>query len=238
MYEIKTRIGYSKLNTKGQLSFRALLDLYQDCATFHSEDELCPLDEMIRRKNAWFLVSYQMKNYRMPRHGEYVYVRTYPIKIRGMMGIRTFELVNTEGKILAEAYSEWVFMDLGGMKPTRAREDILAAFSPDEVDLSKWGARKIAIPNEKETIGSLTVDGVFLDTNGHMNNAFYPDIALQAIGNGEYSDIKVEFKASAVKGDEIKILIAKAQDRKVVVLEGTNGTVYSVSEFSGEIDDK
>lgn len=233
MYEIKTRVGYSKLNTKGQLSFRALLDEYQDCATFHSEDVLCPLDEMIRRQNAWFLVSYQIKNFRMPRHGEEISIRTFPVKIKGMIGIRTFDMVDADGNILSMAYSEWVFMDLKKMRPARVRDDIINAYTPDDVDVSMWGARKIALPAERKKVGEILVEKTYLDTNGHVNNAYYPDIAANAVDGADYSDIRVEFKNSAVLGDKIVITKVVEEDRVVVVLEDTNGSIFSIVEFSG-----
>ena len=38
MYTYQTRIRYSELDETGHLKTEALLDHFQDCSTFHSED--------------------------------------------------------------------------------------------------------------------------------------------------------------------------------------------------------
>ena len=39
MYQYQTRIRYSELDESGHLKPEALLDYFQDCSTFQSEDE-------------------------------------------------------------------------------------------------------------------------------------------------------------------------------------------------------
>ena len=38
MYSYQSRIRYSELDETGHLKIESLLDYFQDCSTFHSED--------------------------------------------------------------------------------------------------------------------------------------------------------------------------------------------------------
>lgn len=231
MYELKERIKYSQLDRFGNLSLPALLDLFQDCATMHTEDVGFPMDWFIENKQGWFVTSYQIKNYRLPRHGEIVSVKTFPVKVKGFMGYRLFTLEDMDGNILSESYSEWVHMDLKEVKPMRVPKDMMDAYVICDMPENKWGSRKIEKPESTLDCGSFKVEGLYVDTNFHMNNAYYIEPAANALDNKDFSFIKIEFKLPALLGDVVYIKKEENTDRSVVTLDSEKGDCYCIIEF-------
>ena len=60
MYEYKTRIRYSEVNSDGILSLPSLLDYFQDCSIFHSEDIGLGLEYLKENNMVWVLSSWQI----------------------------------------------------------------------------------------------------------------------------------------------------------------------------------
>lgn len=231
MYELTERIKYSQLDRFGNLSLVALLDLFQDCATMHTEDVGFPMDWFIENRQGWFVTSYQIKNYRLPRHGEIVNVKTLPVKVKGFMGYRLFVLEDKDGTLLSESYSEWVHMDLNAVKPMRVPKEMMDAYIICDVPENKWESRKVEKPSKTVDCGSFKVEGLFVDTNFHMNNAYYIEPALNALEDKKFSFIKMEFKNPALLGDVVYINKDESKDRSVVSLDSKNGDCYCIIEF-------
>lgn len=238
MYELRERIRYSQLDSYGGMSLKALLDIYQDCATMHTEDVGYPMDWFIENDRGWFVISYQMKNYRFPRHGEEVICKTFPTKIKGFIGFRLFTLESLSGELLAEAYSEWVYMDKEKLRPTRLPDEMVEAYEIFDMAKGEWKNRKIDLPDEWEDAGDFLVDSVYLDTNFHMNNALYITPALEVLGAegkvnpGDYSFVRIEFKISAKKGDRVFLKKSKINERVVISMENETGEAYCIVEFN------
>ncbi len=232
MYEIKTRISYSQVDKSGKLSFKALLNLFQDCALFHTEDTVAPLENMMENRVAWFLVSYRIMIHKLPAHGEIVSVKTCTVRLSNVLGDRIFFLEDNKGDILVEAYSQWIYMNLAKMKPERIPQNIVDGYGIDIVDTGKWKGRKIPVPDMRKEAGRFTVTEMYLDVNGHMNNTYYAEFAMNVLKNRNFNSVRIEYRAQAVLGDEIIACVDENGDCTVVSLESKDKKIFSVLEFS------
>jgi acyl-ACP thioesterase len=71
-----------------------------------------------------------------------------------------------------------------------------------------------------------------IDTNGHMNNCHYVSVAMELLGDDErFTQVRVEYKKSAVYGDTIIPKVCKEEERTVVVLCDSEGKEYAVVEL-------
>ena len=70
-----------------------------------------------------------------------------------------------------------------------------------------------------------------IDTNGHVNNAKYVEMAEEWLPepNG-IRKLRVAYRHAAKYGDRIVPAAYHGADRHMVVLEGTKGQVYAVVE--------
>lgn len=232
MYELKERIKYSQLESTGGLSLKALLDIYQDCATLHTQDVGFPMDWFIDNDRAWFVIYYQLQNYRMPRHGEEVICTTFPVKLKGFMGYRLFKFETSKRELLAEAYSEWVYMDKVKLKPTRIPTEMAEAYEIIDMEFPGLKERKIVLDLEMEENSSFIVDGAYLDTNYHMNNACYITPAYNALTDKSLTGVRMEFRNSAKYLDKVIVKHGVGLKRELVSMESEGGVPFCIVEFS------
>ena len=99
----------------------------------------------------------------------------------------------------------------------------------------EYAPRKINLPEEVEEVDTLSVRKYHIDTNSHMNNCHYVQMAMEVLPDEFVAkQIRVEYKKSAVYGEEIVIKMAKEKERIVVELCDECGELYAVVEFRGE----
>ena len=57
MYDFKSRVRYSEVNSERQLTLPALIDYLQNCCTFQSEDMNIGVEYLEQHHAAWVLSS-------------------------------------------------------------------------------------------------------------------------------------------------------------------------------------
>lgn len=235
MYTFDGRIRYSEVGENGCLSLQSLLDYFQDCSTFHSEDIGLGLEYMNQIGQVWLLSAWQICIGRYPKYGERVVIGTAPYEFRGFMGLRNFLMQTKEGEALAWANSIWTLMDREKMRPIKPNEDMLAGYAPEEKYPMDYAPRKIAMPENGQEMEAFTVRPHNLDTNHHVNNGQYVRMAMDCIPGGFHiSQLRVEYKSQAVLGDEIYPVVAAGENGKLytVSLNQSDGTPFCIVEFT------
>ena len=66
MYEMKARIRYSEVGTDGKLMLSALVNYFQDCSTFQSEDLGVGVQHLKEQHGAWLMNFWQIQVSRYP----------------------------------------------------------------------------------------------------------------------------------------------------------------------------
>ncbi len=257
MYSFDAKIRYSECGRDGRLSWEGLLNLFQDCSSFQSEDLGVGIDFLQSHHRAWVLNYWQIEINRFPAICENVTVTTVPYEIKGFFGMRNFVLRSAEEPpvpgdtpdymrigdtaSLAYANSLWTFLDLDTIRPARVTEPWISAYRVSERIPMEYGPRKIALPPELEPVSELRIMRHHLDTNGHVNNARYVSMgfdALEEFGAGRGLDfspesirkLRVEYRRAAYLGDVIRTKACMTGSAAVVSMEDENGRPFAVLE--------
>ena len=94
------------------------------------------------------------------------------------------------------------------------------------------------LPKELEDGESFPVRRHQIDTNEHVNNCQYIQMAIDVVPECERAgQIRVEYKKSAVMGDIIYPKMAVEEQRKIVELCDAEGKSVCGSRIQGEIRD-
>ena len=134
---------------------------------------------------AWFLNSWRILADRYPALGEKIRIGTFAYGFKGIYGYRHFFIQDEAGNFPIRADSIWFLVDTDTGMPTRPTEEYTTPYmaDPEQVDLHMGETkRKIPLPKELQQIGEIRIQRHHLDTNHHVNNAQYVDIALDAAG--------------------------------------------------------
>lgn len=233
MYTFDSRVRYSEVGRDGKLSIPSLMDYMQDCTNFQSEDLGVGLEYHAQKQLMWVLNSWQIVLGKMPRMGEKITVGTQSYGYEKMFGHRNFLITSGEGEQVAVANSLWVLMDLKKMRPmivTPEIGDVYGHHDPLEMD---YAPRKIKVPEGGVEQGRILVREYHLDTNRHVNNRQYVQIAMEFLeGDVSVRELRVEYKKQAVLGDEMIPVVHRVNDKEVIiVLQDEAGRVFATTQF-------
>lgn len=236
MYSYKSRIRYSELDEKGRLRLESLLDYFQDCSTFHSEDIGLGVEFLKERHLVWVMSSWQIVAERFPALGEMVTVGTAPYEFKGFVGFRNFLMTDEEGNRLAVANTIWSLLDTRTGKPVRPSEDMLKGYVLEPKLDMDYAPRRIQIPEDMTKRDAVQIRSHHLDTNHHVNNGQFVRIAIDALlENVQVRQLRAEYKKQVMLGDVLIPYTRKMEDGKyVIVLKDEEENVCCTVELQEE----
>ena len=176
-FRIPFTIPLSQGDFLKEMKLSALLECFQDGATRSIPMELAFGES---EETAWVLSRLRLEIRRMPSLGETVYLDTW-IRSLGAAGIfRDFRLHDEEGELLGEAASQWGIVDRKS-KALLSGKDLSLTFPPaPEPGLSLQPPRKISGKEGLSALYTRTMAYSDGDGNGHVNNARYGDLIMDA----------------------------------------------------------
>lgn len=230
MYRFDSRIRYSETDEHGRLSLVGIINYLQDCSTFQSEDLGLGIDYLKANQRAWWLSSWQIVIDRYPTLGEDVVVSTWPYDFKGIYGYRNFTIQDKKGNYLVRANSVWFFFDIAEGRPVRVQESDVRGYGSGEEKLDmEYAPRRISVPEAYEIAEPILVVKHHIDTNHHVNNAQYVEIAREILPDDfKIGEIRAEYKKAAVLGDLIMPHISKTKEGYVVSLCDQENVPYAI----------
>ena len=229
MYTFDSRVRYSETDESGNLSLTGMMNYLQDCSTLQSEDLGMGLEYLKNKNRAWWLNSWQILISRYPKIGERITVGTWPYEFKGIYGFRNFVILDGRGEYLVKANSCWFFYDLEKNCPTRVTEEEIRGYGAGDPKLDmEYAPRKILLPKEYREGEPVIAGRHHIDTNHHVNNAQYVEIARELIPSDMIiRELRVEYKNAAVLGDNMIPRISTIPEGYVISLCSGQGKVYA-----------
>lgn len=233
MYSFNSRVRYSEVDKDKQMDLYSIINYFQDCSTFHSEDIGRGLDYLEKNHRVWLMNAWQIVVNRFPVIGEEITISTWPYDFISMYGYRNFTIRDEAGNIAAYANSIWVYMDTEHFCPVKVTDNEGYIREP-RLDMS-YAPRKIALPNELEALEGFPVIRSNIDTNNHVNNGQYIKMAEEFLPVGyRIRQMRAEYRKSAVLGDIVIPKVHNDGNTYTVVLSGTDGKPYAIVEFKNQ----
>lgn len=235
MYTFDSRIRYSEIDHHETVTLPGIINYFQDCSTFQSESIGYGVERLKSEGKAWVLSYWQVVIERYPRLGEYVQIGTWATDFKGFMAERNFQMLDQEGHRVAYANSVWAYMDMKKGRPAKPGKEEVRAYGAEEPLDMEYAPRKMKRPAEAVEGEPFRVRKCHIDTNEHVNNCQYVQMALEALEEEiTVRQVRVEYKKSAVYQDMILPRIAREEERTVVELCDMEGKLYAIVEFVGE----
>lgn len=229
MYSFHSRIRYSEVDSRGHITLPAIIDYFQDCSNFQSEELGVGIDYLTEHHLAWVLSSWQIEVERYPRMGERVKVSTWPYEFKGFFGYRNFTMETEEGELLAYANSIWTLLDVENGRPARPLPKLLEVYEMSPQFPMECDSRKVPFPEQMEPREPFPVHKYHIDTNHHVNNGKYVSMAQEYVPSDfEIRKLRVEYRKAAVYRDMIFPFTAAEQGKITVKLADEEGKPYAV----------
>lgn len=247
MYSFTSHVRFSEVDESGRLSIPAIVDLLQNCSTFHSESLGVGPAHARACGKAWMISAWEIEVGERPPFNAEVRVSTWATSFRGVKATRDFTVCDagdaTGEQPLVRATSTWFMFDASAGRPIRLPEDEVAPYLPDIEHDSPLAMpkipRKLAVEGAALDAAPVTVTGAHLDTNHHVNNAQYVSMALGALEelglSAAYDSsaeaplwLDVHYSAAAKLGDVVHPLVYQADDMTTVALDDAAASPYAI----------
>ena len=236
MYTFHSRVRYTEINHfQGIMSPSTIINYFQDCSTFQSEDMNRGLEFLEAKHRVWLLNSWQLNLLHPIKLGDKIEIGTWPYAFHGFYGYRNFIMRNENQVDLAVANSIWVYLDTETGKPARIPADcngykIEPPYPMEEIQ------RKLEVPDNSTVHPRVPVIKSNIDSYHHVNNGQYIKIAEEYLPNNfMISSMKVEYRKQAVFGDCILPLISTDVNCYTVTLADMQQKPYAIIEFHGTL---
>ncbi len=232
MYSFNSRVRYSEVDKDKQMDLYSIINYFQDCSTFQSEDIGKGLEYLEANKRVWLMNAWQIIVNRFPTLGEEITISTWAYDFKNMYGYRNFMIKDSKDQVAAVANSIWVFMDTESYRPVKVTEsDIRDYISEEKFDM-EYAPRKIVVPDNLTALEGFSVIRSNIDTNNHVNNGQYIKMAEEFLPSGfRIKQMRAEYRMSAVLGDIIVPMVNNDKDTYTVVLASMDGKPFTIIEF-------
>ena len=232
VFEFESRVRYSETGPDQKLTLVSLVDYFQDSSTFQSEDCGVGMNYLYEHDAAWMILSWQIDILRRPVLGEKIYAQTWPYGFKMFYGYRNYTLLDAKRNYLAKANSIWVLMNTKTGKPMKVPPEHANSYGLEEKLDMDYAPRKIILPGEYEQQEAFAVQKHHLDTNHHVNNCQYVQMAMDYLpADFKIHQMRAEYKQQARLYDVICPAKAEEDIRTTILLNDQKGEPYAVVEF-------
>lgn len=199
------RLRVSDYNCYDKLTPFSVLDIFQDIAGKHANTYGMSFEELIRENMIWVLLRVKYKVIKnIPLYSK-VKTITWP-KQKGLVDFdREFQILSLEDEVIINGISKWVVLNSETRKIIPAKHIEYNASIPSDI-LFEGKFDKIPdfdILNFNKY--DYKVEFCDLDHNGHVNNAKYAVMVLNAIkmkANEEIDEFEINF-INEVRGEKV-----------------------------------
>lgn len=244
MYEMKSRVRLSEVADNGCMTLTGIINSFQDTSIFQSEELGVGTKYLEKQKKAWVLSSWQVEVRRYPELGETIRTSTWASSFHSFFGDRNFVMKDEKDEVIAYANSIWVYIDLESGRPARPSSEEISRYGTEPPYPMEYASRKVKMPEEGVRKAPVKVKKYHIDTNHHVNNCRYVQMAVELLEedgmDAEFTELRVEYKKSAVYGDMIYPVVSIRGNVSRTALCDENGKPYAIVELKhkGEQNDE
>lgn len=234
MYEREYKIENFYCDQAGILKVPYLMHFLNDIMERNANSYKAGASYHLSKNLAWVLVEYQLDIHRWPHKKVAMMVGTIPYSFKRMFGYRQYRLRDKSNRVFVEGKGKFALIDIKKKMFVRPEREILERFidakkDPVALKFDSWPVSKKVFIDSKNTF----VSHDHIDVNGHVNNAYFPTFAYQALPRECFdqetiTQLYVKYKKEAFLHE---ILILKTYK----VIQGYQVDIYRNEEILGNV---
>lgn len=225
-FEHQRRVTLYDLDANEQVSCATLFRYFEETAMQASAALGFPREWYRARGEFWVIRTMRLERFCPAKYLDDLSIRTWLTKVGRIRADRNYQVrLNSNGRFLARAVANWVYLDAHSMQPTRIAPDITSRFSdldpPDLKPLVKLDFDS-HLPSLFQAKMKRLAQYFETDAAGHVNNAIYVDWLEEAVRDtlakmGLFSTTaspnalpwfcrhSIEYLRAVLPGDEVEI---------------------------------
>lgn len=235
VYTRQFYVGYSSVGKNLAITNSGLLRIFEDIATMHGT---AVNDGLWDTTDRWVLLCYQVDVRRRPKLGQELTVKSWNRDMKGVTSCREFEVYDEAGELTVTAISNWVRIDGNTGKLQRLTKELFDQYGsePERGNFPSPWITKLREPEAGACTYRCTVERYFIDTNDHLNNVHYMDLALCALPEavyegGEFDRFTIYYRKAVLLQEEVCCSYHEDEGGCTVSVKGSEDDIRALIRF-------
>lgn len=226
-------IGLEDIGLNCKATNKTILAIMEDIGSLHSGSVGYGVTDIETTKEAWVILDWKVRIIRRPEYNEKIQACTWACGMNRLFALRDFELKDEAGNTIVIGSSRWILINIETRRPERLKPELADMFGA-EVDhhiFPEGDPDFKDIPDVSEIMSDTTDNIVYeyqverrdIDTNGHMHNLNYLEVAYEALplevyNKEECNNIRIVYKKEIMYGQKVKCEYTKKEDKNYVIM--------------------
>ncbi|MDW3650574.1 MAG: thioesterase [Bacteroidia bacterium] len=238
----KNQVKAHEIDFKSRMSVPALINNMQEAAWNSAESLGASVARLQEDGISWVLTRLKLEIERLPRHREYYYVESWPSGGERSFVYRDYRVYDENDVCIAKATSTWLVFDLETRRMIRIPDWLQSLTGlPRGQNAMEIASGKIPPVKSSEEAESFPLRWHDIDTNQHLSNTYYFQIAIEGLpfkvlSEQNLKSIDLNFRSESTWGDKLLSAVEdlgdgnwlhtvyKESDQKVLALAKTSWT--------------
>lgn len=234
VFEKEYKINIFDVDIDYNCKFSSLVNYLWDVVISQSEYLGETKEGFVNNQCIWVLLKYDIKIYEYPKFKDIITIDTKVLGTKKFYGYRQNTIKNSQGKIIGKAVSTAILIDFETRRPIR--------ISYDQSKVYKIEGKLDKVPtlddipkiNKEDYKKSYHIRYSDIDSNGHVNNVKYMEMAMDTLPRNilnkyKLFNIKVLFKKETTDGDTLHISSEVIDDNDDII------TIHSITSGDGKL---
>lgn len=209
IYEISYKVRPHETGYGLAMQPKALLDYLQDAAFEHSIKLGFSVLDLFPKGLTWVLSRYHVKVDHFPQTGDQVRIRTWYPGPQKPFYLREWEILDHDERIIAQATSSWLVVNIKSGKPVDG-DEVLSALDTTSKRALEDDFTPLPGAGRSDVTGRFCVRFSDTDLNRHVNHVHHILWALETVPRGYLSDyvpseMEASYKGEIILGQEISV---------------------------------
>lgn len=236
IFENKYRVGIEDVDIDNLITSKAVLKIFEDMACFHAASLGQDPVSVVEMGFAWVLANWEIRILKRCSYGTILNVKTWPKRFEKITTLRDYEILDESGEVVAIGTSRWFIIDIKTRRPLRISEEYAKPYLPLTEKDAIEKMEKIEEPNEYQYKKEYVVSRRDIDSNRHMHNINYLDVALEVIPeevfeNNKFNNISIEYKKELMYKDKVDCYYGEKDGKNIIVMK-TDDKVHAIISLS------
>ena len=219
-------VNISKVNSKGLITNKGMLELLENTACLHSDKAGYGILDIPKTHLSWVQLNWNVKVLRRLVYGEHVTIRTWARTSTKVSTLRDFEVLDKDNNVVCIATTRWTLTNIDTLSITKITDDIIEKYEPvDKTLFPDFVFKKLSEPSTHTNEYIYTTQRRDIDVNKHMHNLNYLDLAFETLpdevylNNDFFNNIEIMYKTAIRLGDVSKCLYTYEDGKHIVIIK-------------------
>jgi len=224
IYESKFTINFRDVDKDNKIKPSSIMQYMQEAGGLQSDE----LGEGVNYKHitntVWILIGWKMKIFNNNiSWNEECFVKTWSRKIEKLYSYREYEFRDEEDNLVAIATSKWVFLDINANTFKTPPEDLIQKYDSEDKSLFEEEIEKLKEPKDLEKNFTYIVQKRDIDTNNHMNNTIYLNVAENVLPeNANINEVEILYKKECKLSETVNVFSYEVSTNEIIVVIKNN----------------